>query len=138
MLDASDSKDRQSARIAIVEQHIRFENDHDLEGVLRTFGETARYDDEPWGEHYTGRDGVRLFYQQLMKALPDLEITVQRRHLAEDAILVEVVIAAHTSVAGVAFRRRGDESSSRFAACTRLTPTTVWPVKEFTTIAGRS
>jgi steroid delta-isomerase-like uncharacterized protein len=92
MVNASNSKDRQSARIAIVEQHIRFENDHDLEGVLRTFGENARYDDEPWGEHYTGRDGVRLFYQQLMKALPDLEITVQRRHMAEDAILVEVVI----------------------------------------------
>ena len=92
MVNASDLEDRRSARIAIVEQHIRLENDHDLEGILRTFGETARYDDEPWDEHYTGRDGVRLFYQQLMKALPDLEITVQRRHLAEDAILVEVVI----------------------------------------------
>ena len=92
MVNASDLKDRRSARIAIVEQHIRLENDHDLEGVLRTFGETARYDDEPWGEHYTGRDGVRLFYEQLMKALPDLEIAVQRRHIAEDAILVEVVI----------------------------------------------
>jgi steroid delta-isomerase-like uncharacterized protein len=92
MENASRSKDRQSARIAIVEQHIRLENDHDLEGILRTFGESAHYDDEPWGEHYTGRDGVRLFYEELMKALPDLEISVQRRHLAEDAILVEVVI----------------------------------------------
>ena len=92
MIDASDRKDRRSARIAIVEEHIRFENDHDLEGVLRTFGESARYDDEPWGEHYTGRDGVRLFYEQLMKAMPDLEIAVQRRHTAEDAVLVEVVI----------------------------------------------
>lgn len=92
MVNASNSKDRQSTRIAIVEEHIRFENDHNLDGVLRTFGENARYDDEPWGEHYTGRDGVRQFYQQLMKALPDLEIMVQRRHVAEDAILVEVVI----------------------------------------------
>ena len=92
MIDAFDPKDRRLARIAIVEQHIRLENEHDLEGVLHTFGEVARYDDEPWGEHYTGRDGVRAFYAQLMKALPDLEIIVQRRHLAEDAILVEVVI----------------------------------------------
>jgi hypothetical protein len=65
---------------------------HDLEGVVRTFGETARYDDEPWGEHYEGRGGVRLFYEQLMKALPDLEIEVQRRHVTDDAIIVEVVI----------------------------------------------
>jgi steroid delta-isomerase-like uncharacterized protein len=85
-------KDRQSARIAIVEQHIRLENEHDLEGVLRTFGDSARYDDEPWNKHYEGRHGVREFYEQLMKALPDLEIEAQRRHVTEDAILVEVLI----------------------------------------------
>ena len=89
MESASISKDRRSARMAIVEQHIRLENEHDLEGVLRTFGDTARYDDEPWGEHYEGRNGVRLFYEQLM---PDLEIEVKRRHVADEAILVEVVI----------------------------------------------
>jgi steroid delta-isomerase-like uncharacterized protein len=86
------SGDRRPARIAVVEQHIRLENEHDLEGVLRTFGESARYDDEPWGEHYRGRDGVRLFYEQLMKALPDLEIAVQRRYVTDEAIVVEVAI----------------------------------------------
>ena len=35
---------------------------------------------------------VRSFYEQLMKALPDLEIVVQRRHVADDAIVVEVMI----------------------------------------------
>ena len=92
MASASVPKDRRSARIAMVEQHIRLENQHDLEGVLCTFGDTARYDDEPWGEHYKGRHGVRLFYEQLMSALPDLEIEVQRRHVADDAVLVEVMI----------------------------------------------
>ena len=85
-------RDRLAARIAIVDRHIRLENEHDLEGVLATFGDHARYDDEPWGEHYEGRDGVRSFYQQLMAALPDLVIDVQRRHVTEDAILVEVMI----------------------------------------------
>jgi steroid delta-isomerase-like uncharacterized protein len=85
-------EDRLSARIAIVEQHVRLENEHDLEGVLRTFGDTARYDDEPWGEHYEGRDGIRSFYEQLMTALPDLEIQVMRRHVTDDSILLEVVI----------------------------------------------
>ncbi len=94
--DGPYSRDRRSAtsakRIAIVEQHVRLENAHDLEGVLATFGDRARYDDEPWGEHYSGRDGVRQFYEQLMKALPDLEIEVQRRHVSEDAIVLEVII----------------------------------------------
>jgi hypothetical protein len=44
--------DSRAARIALVEEHIRLENAHDLEGVLRTFGDTPQYDDEPWGEHF--------------------------------------------------------------------------------------
>lgn len=92
MTSASIPKDRLAARIALVEQHVRLENEHDLEGVLCTFGDTARYDDESWSEHHQGRDGVRRFYEQIMKALPDLEIEVQRRHVADDAILLEVMI----------------------------------------------
>jgi len=83
---------KQSARIATVEQHIRLENQHDLEGVVSTFGETARYDDEPWDDHYDGRDGVRQFYNQLMTALPNLEIEVRQKHVAYEAILMEVMI----------------------------------------------
>lgn len=92
MASALIPKDRTAARIALVEHHIRLENEHDLEGVLRTFGDEARYDDEAWGEHYEGRDGVRQFYEQLMKAMPDLSIEVQQRYVTDDAILVEVVI----------------------------------------------
>jgi steroid delta-isomerase-like uncharacterized protein len=90
--NASIPKDRAAARIAIVEQHIRLENEHDLEGVLSTFGDTAHYDDAPWDEHYEGVKGVRRFYEQLMNALPDLEIEVQRQHVTDDAIVVEVMI----------------------------------------------
>jgi len=92
MASALIPNDSVAARIAQVEQHIRLENAHDLDGVLQTFGDTAQYDDEPWGEHYQGRDGVRQFYEQLMRALPDLQIEVQRRHVTGDAILVEVMI----------------------------------------------
>lgn len=84
--------DKRSARLAIVEQHVRLENAHDLEGVLGTFGDTAHYDDEAWGEHYAGASGVRQFYQQLMNALPDLQIKIQRRHVTDDAIVLEVLI----------------------------------------------
>jgi steroid delta-isomerase-like uncharacterized protein len=78
--------------MALVEQHVGFENAHDLEGVLGTFGETAHYEDEAWGDHYEGAGGVRQFYEQLMKALPDLKIEVQKRHVTDDAIVLEVMI----------------------------------------------
>jgi steroid delta-isomerase-like uncharacterized protein len=92
MATAPISTDRRSARVAIVEQHVRLENEHDLEGVLSTFGERPHYDDEAWAEHFEGASGVRQFYEQIMKALPDLKIDVQRRHVANDAILLEVII----------------------------------------------
>lgn len=92
MTSAITPGENQSARIAIVERHIRLENQHDLEGVISTFGDTARYDDEPWDEHYDGREGVRQFYRHLMRALPDLEIEVRKRYVAYEAILVEVTI----------------------------------------------
>ena len=77
----------------MVEQYVRSESDHDSEGALGTFSENARDDDEPWeGEEYIAGNKVRLFHEQLMKALPDLEITVQGVHTGEDAILAEVII----------------------------------------------
>jgi steroid delta-isomerase-like uncharacterized protein len=44
------------ARLRIVEEHVSLENEHNLDGIMGTFGETARYDDEPWGAHYVGRE----------------------------------------------------------------------------------
>lgn len=84
--------DVRSRRLATVEEHVRLENAHDLEGVIQTFGEIARYDDEPWDKHYEGREQVRQFYEQLMAAMPDLSIEVIRRHVAEEAVILEVVI----------------------------------------------
>lgn len=92
MATAPVSKDRVAARTALVEQHVGLENAHDLDGVLGTFGDAAHYDDEAWGEHYSGLNGVREFYSQLMKALPDLDIKVVRRHVTEEAIVLEVLI----------------------------------------------
>jgi steroid delta-isomerase-like uncharacterized protein len=86
------ANEKREARIALVAEHIRHENAHDLAGVLGTFGATARYDDEAWGEHFEGTDGVRQFYTAIMKALPDLQIVVQRQHVTEEVVIMEVII----------------------------------------------
>lgn len=82
-----------SARVALVQEHVRLENDHHLEGVLGTFGENARYQDEAWGDSFEGRDGVRLYYEQLLVALPDLKIQVQHQHVTDDNVVLEVLIS---------------------------------------------
>jgi steroid delta-isomerase-like uncharacterized protein len=86
------SESKTSYRLRVVDEHVGFENEHDLDGIMRTFGDSARYDDEPWNAHYVGRAEVRGFYTQLLRALPDLHIGVQRRHAGEDAVVLEVVI----------------------------------------------
>ena len=92
---APGSSSATSARMRIVDEHVRLENEHNLDGVMQTFGEAARYDDEPWDAHYIGRDGVRAFYAELLRAVPDLRIDVQQRHVSEATIIVEVIIRGH-------------------------------------------
>jgi len=84
--------DKLSRRLALVEEHVRCENAHDLDGVIQTFGSAARYDDEPWNQHWQGIDQVRQFYSQLMAALPDLSIEIVKRHVADETIVLEVII----------------------------------------------
>ena len=86
------AEDRLQARLAVVEEHVGCENRHDLDGLMATFGSEARYDDEPWGDHRAGRDGVRSYYAELLRAVPDLEIEILRRHASADAVVLEGVI----------------------------------------------
>jgi steroid delta-isomerase-like uncharacterized protein len=83
---------RMAARLRLVEEHVGCENQHDLEGIMGTFGASARYDDEPFGARYTGRDQVRSFYQGLLQALPGLQIEVRHNHAGATAVVLEVVI----------------------------------------------
>jgi len=83
---------RTEARVAMVEEHVRCENRHDLDAVMATFGPEARYDDQPWGDHRSNRDGVRSYYTDLLRALPDLTIEVRDRHVGSDSIVLEVTI----------------------------------------------
>jgi steroid delta-isomerase-like uncharacterized protein len=77
-----------------VDEHVRCENRHDLDAVMATFGDDARYDDEPWADHRTGSDGVRSYYTELISALPDLHIDVQHQHVGSEGLALEVIIRA--------------------------------------------
>jgi steroid delta-isomerase-like uncharacterized protein len=96
-MSSDDFDKRLLARLAVVDEHISAENLHDLDGIMGTFGKSARYDDEPWNAHYVGRDQVSGFYADLLKALPDLRIRVVKRYPCADAVVLEVVVAGHHS-----------------------------------------
>ncbi len=90
---ASILSDRVRAQVALVEEHVRRENAHDLPGIMATFGHRACYDDEPWGEHHKGRDAVHGYYEGLLASLPDLQIDITRCLAAEDGVVLEVRIS---------------------------------------------
>ncbi|HEY3178638.1 MAG TPA: ester cyclase [Casimicrobiaceae bacterium] len=79
-------------QLQTVRDHIRVENAHDLAAVMETFGSTANYDDEPWNEHYRGREAVQSFYETLFNAVPDLEIAITEEHVSNNAVIVECVV----------------------------------------------
>jgi steroid delta-isomerase-like uncharacterized protein len=79
-----------SRRLRQVEDHVRFENAHDLDGLMSTFGAGGFYDDAPWSERHEGLDGVRNYYETMLRAAPDSHIEVKGRHVAEDCIVLEV------------------------------------------------
>jgi steroid delta-isomerase-like uncharacterized protein len=84
-------------RVRLVEEHVRMENDHDLDAVLGTFGTESQYEDTSWGETYDGLQGVQRYYDSLLTALPDLHIDVTKRHVTDDDVVLEVVISGtHT------------------------------------------
>ena len=77
-------------RLERVMEHVRLENAHDLEGVVRTFGGDGFYDDAPWNEHHAGLDAVRAYYSRLYRAAPDLHLDVESARVADDAVILEV------------------------------------------------
>lgn len=77
-------------RLQQVEEHVRLENAHDLDGLMSTFGPSGFYDDEPWAEHHQGLDAVRSYYQDFVRASPDFHIEVKRHHITDDGIVLEV------------------------------------------------
>lgn len=89
----SADSDRTAARLKIVEEHVRHENNHDLERILSTFGEDPVYEEQAWGERYEGLSAVRGYYETLIKAVPDLVIDVRESHVTEETIVLEVVIS---------------------------------------------
>jgi steroid delta-isomerase-like uncharacterized protein len=80
-------------RLAIVEEHVREENQHDLDGIMATFGKDPWYDNEPVGEYHDGRDSVRGYYEDLLHALPDFHVDVHQRHVTEEHVILEVTIS---------------------------------------------
>lgn len=85
--------DSAEARLHLVLEHVQAEVDHDLDAIMRTWGESPRLDDVPWDEHWIGTDKVREHYEELLTTFPDLTIDVHEMYQSESAVILEVTVA---------------------------------------------
>jgi len=92
-MEAGAHKALRQARLGRVEEHVSHENAHNLDAVMETFSALSYYDEEPWGEHHVGHEAVRGHYEQLFLAAPDLLIDIHRRHVTEEAVILECEIS---------------------------------------------
>ncbi|MFN2563659.1 MAG: ester cyclase [Gemmatimonadaceae bacterium] len=83
---------RAAARLAAVDEHARAENSHDLDRLMDTFGDRPVWDDRSANERHDARDGVRTYYAELFAGFPDFGFDIEWRHVAADAVILEVTV----------------------------------------------
>ena len=81
---------RLAARINLVDEHMRAENEHDVDGTMATLTESPAYkfNDEEFG----GRESVRAFYAEVFQGFPDMHYEVVDRYVSDEAIIQEVTM----------------------------------------------
>ena len=84
-MKAGKTTDSAEARLQLVLEHVQAEVDHDLDAIMRTWGENPRLDDVPWDEHWIGTDKVREHYEELLTTFPDLTIDVHEIYESDSA-----------------------------------------------------
>lgn len=112
-----------AARVRLVQEHVRCENEHDLAGIMATFGDQADYYDAPWAERHAGRDAVERYYGDLLRALPDLRIETREQIVTDAAVVLEVVISGTQTGSWRGLPATGRRVQFPLCAIYRFTPT---------------
>lgn len=93
------SQDQIEARLRIVEEHMRAENAHDVDGIMRTFVENPTFVLN--GDTISGQDDIRALYEGFGfgggGGFANIHVEERRRHIGDDAIILEVTVSGeHT------------------------------------------
>ncbi len=84
----------QLKREAIVREHMDSENRHEVDPAIATFAGHPRYELYGMQELFDGHEAVQLYFKDLWKTFPDLRAELIDLRHAEDAVIIEVDLAA--------------------------------------------
>jgi steroid delta-isomerase-like uncharacterized protein len=80
------------ARNKLIDEHVQSEIAHDVPRTMKTWGKNPWFDDVGWEEKSYGHDEIEAHYNELMSAFPDLGIEVHKRHVTDEAIILEMTV----------------------------------------------
>jgi steroid delta-isomerase-like uncharacterized protein len=88
------------SRLKLVDEHIRAENDHDLDAIMATFGQNAKFDLN--GTALNDRESIRGMYGMFgfggQGSFSDLKAEAWHVHVGETSIIVELLLSGkHTA-----------------------------------------
>lgn len=91
--------EQRSARLHLVEEHIRAENAHDVDGIMKTFGQHPTFVLN--ADTFNGHAEIRALYEGFgfggAGGFSDVHVEVTRRHVTDDAVIVEARLSGeHT------------------------------------------
>ncbi len=94
------NQDQIQARLRIVEEHMHAENEHDVDGIMRTFGENPTFVLN--GDTFTGQESIRAMYEGFgfggRGGFANIHVDVKRRHIGDDAVILEATLSGeHTN-----------------------------------------
>lgn len=89
------NQDQIEARLQLVEEHMRAENDHDVDGIMRTFGKHPTFVLN--GDTFIGEEGVRAMYEDFgfggRGGFANIHVEVKQRYMSDDAIILEATLS---------------------------------------------
>jgi len=91
---------QREARIRLVEAHLQAENNHDINGIVETFGTQAFFVLN--GLRLEGREQIQSIYEGFgfgdNGGFSDLNARVEKWHIADDSIVLELTLSGvHTN-----------------------------------------
>ena len=93
------SQDQILTRLQLVEEHIRAENAHDVDAIMKTFGKNPTFALN--ADTFVGHESIRGLYKGFgfggADGFAQVHVEVERRHISDDAIILEVTLTGeHT------------------------------------------
>lgn len=74
----SANKSRLEARVEVLQEHLRLESLHDLDGFMQLFSPSTLHNDAAAGEQRSEPGAIRAYHEELFRGFPDFCLDLTR------------------------------------------------------------